>query len=126
MGVTGAAIATVAAEYIELIVMLIVLGRSSKVRPHLGFPPWSDSMKLINIWLPLAVNFVCKGSCYLAIQWAASCLKVIELAAHQAMYAWWNMLAFSHTPVLQCALAYIPAGKGKDSAEHLCCRISAA
>lgn len=121
MGVTGAAIATVVAEYVELVVMLIVLGSSGKVRPHLGLPSWSDTMRLLGTWLPLVANFVCKGSCYLAIQWAASCLRVIELAAHQAMFAWWNMMAFTHTPVIKSALAFIPAGKSKDKCRIVAC-----
>lgn len=113
MGVAGAAIATVLAEYCEVIAMLVVLGTTRRVGPCANLPEWESIKKIVVVWFPLTIDSLCKGSCYLCIQWSAAGLKVIELAAHQAMYAWWNFTAFCQNPVKDSALAFIPAARSK-------------
>lgn len=124
MGIRGAAVATVFAEYCEVAAMLFVLSTSRRVGPSLSLPDWKSMKKIIVAWFPLTIDSFCKGSCYLCIQWSAASLKVLELAAHQAMYAWWNLTAFCQNPVKDSALAFIPAAKSELYDDHAVHRVA--
>lgn len=50
--------------------------------------------------------------CYLLIQSAAARLDVVRLAAHQAVFSVWNLMAWTVTPFEQSAMTYLPASKG--------------
>jgi hypothetical protein len=60
---------------------------------------------------PLAVAYVCKNCCYLVLQTAAAGLDTVRLAAHQAVFSYWNLLAFTTAPLEQISLAFVPAAK---------------
>ncbi|GMH41442.1 hypothetical protein BSKO_09352 [Bryopsis sp. KO-2023] len=114
MGVAGAALATVFAEYCEVLIMLYVLATRGKVKPWIDQIPSRARLKnLMSVFLPLSAEYFCKGGCYVLIQWTAAGLQLMALAVHQVTYAWWNLCAFCQTPVEHSGLAFIPAAKSR-------------
>jgi Na+-driven multidrug efflux pump len=72
-------------------------------------PALADAKAMGSTVGPLSVAYVCRNLCYLALQGAAASLDVTRLAAHQATFSCWNILAFVSAPVEQSALAFVPA-----------------
>eukprot|EP00803_Ostreobium_quekettii_P007808 evm.model.scf_365.6 EVM.evm.TU.scf_365.6 scf_365:84771-96127(-) len=112
MGLTGAALATFAAEILEIAVMWAVLRRRGRAKPSLILPTIGDLRATLSVLLPLSVVYVCKNLCYVMVQWTAAGLETLKVAAHQAMYSWWTLFAFAHAPVEHSALSFIPSARG--------------
>lgn len=115
LGLVGAGIATVAAEVVEMAVMWAVLRLRGRAKPSLILPSWVELRRLLSILLPLSVVYICKNMCYVLVQWTATGLETLKLAAHQAMYSWWTLFAFAHAPVEHAALSFIPGAKGEEN-----------
>lgn len=60
---------------------------------------------------PLSIAYIAKNICYVFIQSSAAALVTLQLAAHQAVFAIWNLCAFSSAPVEQAALTFLPRAK---------------
>eukprot|EP00775_Hariotina_reticulata_P006359 gene6359-6592_t len=109
LGLQGAAATTVATQVVGASALLAVASRGSALRPALTSLGMSDLRLFAQTMGPLSVTYVCKNLCYILLQTAAASLNWVQLAAHQAVFSVWNLLAFTTAPLEQAALAYIPS-----------------
>eukprot|EP00878_Enallax_costatus_P014068 GHUV01014712.1.p1 GENE.GHUV01014712.1~~GHUV01014712.1.p1 ORF type:complete len:349 (+),score=62.81 GHUV01014712.1:1274-2320(+) len=110
LGLQGAAATTVATQVVGASVLVLVSQQGGGLTPNLTTQPTLEDIKLFGRTMgPLSVTYVCKNLCYILLQTAAASLSLIQLAAHQAVFSVWNLLAFANAPLEQVALAYMPA-----------------
>ncbi|KAI8470867.1 MAG: hypothetical protein J3K34DRAFT_458668 [Monoraphidium minutum] len=110
MGIIGAAATTVATQVVGAAVLIwFSATKAGRLRPALMRPTWADLVTFARTMGPLAVAYVCKNTCYLVLQTAAAGLDTVRLAAHQAVFSYWNLLAFTTAPLEQISLAFVPA-----------------
>ncbi|WIA32752.1 hypothetical protein OEZ86_005937 [Tetradesmus obliquus] len=109
LGLQGAAATTVTTQLLGCAVLVLVARRSGGLTPGLRLPSLPDLQAFAATMGPLSVTYVCKNLCYILLQAAAASLSWVQLAAHQAVFSVWNLLAFTTTPLEQAALAFVPA-----------------
>ncbi|KAF6253478.1 mate-domain-containing protein [Scenedesmus sp. NREL 46B-D3] len=116
LGLQGAATTTVTTQVLGCAVLLLVARRSGGLSPGLRLPSWQDLRAFAATMGPLGVTYLCKNLCYILLQvrqqqllTAAASLSWVQLAAHQAVFSVWNLLAFTTAPLEQAALAFVPA-----------------
>ncbi|KAK9830568.1 hypothetical protein WJX72_012538 [[Myrmecia] bisecta] len=115
-GVAGAAWATALSQYVGAAGLLWALQRTGKVHPDMRWPAWQDLRGLAATMGPATVIYLCKNTCYLMLQGAATALTPLLVAAHQPVWVVWNLFAFCHTPLEQAALAFLPAAADRREA----------
>ncbi|PNW85246.1 hypothetical protein CHLRE_03g177750v5 [Chlamydomonas reinhardtii] len=111
-GLAGAAITTVACQYVGAIALLFALSKRGKLRIRLTLPRREVLWELLTTMGPLSITYLCKNVSYLFIQTTAATLCTIKLAAHQALFSVWNLLSWTITPFEQAALTYLPGTRG--------------
>ncbi|GBF93861.1 hypothetical protein Rsub_06860 [Raphidocelis subcapitata] len=110
MGIIGAAATTVATQLVAAGALAwLAATREGRLRPALTVPLRADLLSFARTMGPLAITYICKNTCYLVLQTAAAGLDTLRLAAHQAVFSYWNLLAFTTAPLEQISLAFIPA-----------------
>ncbi|KXZ56871.1 hypothetical protein GPECTOR_1g786 [Gonium pectorale] len=111
-GLAGAALTTVACQYVGAGALLYALSVRGKLRIRLTPPRRDVVWQLLRTMGPLSITYLCKNVSYLFIQTTAATLTTTKLAAHQALFAIWNILAWTITPFEQAALTYLPGTRG--------------
>ncbi|GLC44353.1 hypothetical protein PLESTB_000478600 [Pleodorina starrii] len=111
-GLVGAALTTVACQYVGAAALLYGLSVRGKLRLRLGLPRRDVLWQLLRTMGPLSITYICKNVSYLFIQTTAATLQTTKLAAHQALFAVWNLLAWTVSPFEQAALTYLPGSRG--------------
>ncbi|GIL42744.1 hypothetical protein Vafri_670 [Volvox africanus] len=111
-GLVGAAMTTVVCQYAGAVALLYGLSVRGKLRLHLALPRRDVLWQLLRTMGPLSITYICKNVSYLFIQTTAASLETTKLAAHQALFAVWNLLAWTVTPFEQAALTYLPGARG--------------
>lgn len=53
------------------------------------------------------------------VQGTASALAPLQAAAHQPLYGVWNLGGFTHVPLEQAALAFLPAARARSQAREV-------
>lgn len=110
MGIVGAAATTVATQLVGVGALAYFSAtKAGRLRPSLAAPSGADLALFARTMGPLAVAYVCKNLCYLVLQTAAAGLETARLAAHQAVFSFWNLLAFTTACLEQVALAFVPS-----------------
>jgi hypothetical protein len=82
-------------------------------------PPPSPASILAATVLPIVAVYALKMAAYWAIQGAAAGLPTATVAAHQPVWAAWNLAAFALTPLEAAALAFVPAARSAREAAAL-------
>ncbi|KAG2450191.1 hypothetical protein HYH02_000293 [Chlamydomonas schloesseri] len=111
-GLAGAAITTVACQYVGAAALLFALSKRGKLRIRWHLPRREVLWELLTTMGPLSITYLCKNVSYLFIQTTAATLCTIKLAAHQALFSVWNLLSWTITPFEQAALTYLPGTRG--------------
>ncbi|GIL73237.1 hypothetical protein Vretimale_4844 [Volvox reticuliferus] len=111
-GLVGAAMTTVVCQYAGAVALLYGLSVRGKLRLHLALPRRDVLWQLLRTMGPLSITYICKNVSYLFIQTTAASLETTKLAAHQSLFAVWNLLAWTVTPFEQAALTYLPGTRG--------------
>lgn len=114
-GLTGAAITTAAVQYMAAGALLWALATRGQIPLQLRPLHWADVATVLSAMAPLALTHLCKNLCYLSIQTTAATLGTIKLAAHQAVFATWNIAAYASFPVEQAALTFMSAASSSAS-----------
>jgi len=111
MGLAGAAWATTAAQYVALIVLLL-LGYSKNAKNDVALtserPTKQEFKPFLSAVGPLFFLYVSKNVCYLMLQSLSTTFSTATCAAHQAMWSGWAILSFCGTPLEQCAQVFLP------------------
>ncbi|KAL6758381.1 hypothetical protein V8C86DRAFT_2598176 [Haematococcus lacustris] len=111
-GLTGAAVTTVATQYVAAGALMWSLQRSSsQLRPAWGLPRGSELWALLHTMAPLTVVSLSKHLCYLVVQSTATGLHLLSLAAHQAAFTVWTLVTWTISPIEQACLAYLPGAR---------------
>ncbi|GFR41089.1 hypothetical protein Agub_g1730, partial [Astrephomene gubernaculifera] len=111
-GLAGAAGTTVVCQYVGAGALLYALSVRGKLRVRLSPPRREVVWQLLRTMGPLSITYLCKNVSYLFIQTTAATLATTKLAAHQALFAVWNLLSWTVTPLEQAALTYLPGHTG--------------
>lgn len=118
MGVAGAAWTTVAAQCLSAFTLCWALRRSA-VSPPVQLPELKELKALLTVASTLGVFYIAKTSSYLCLQWTATKLPTMMLAAHQPVWQLWGLCSFTNTPLEQAALAFIPAAEARSERRDL-------
>ncbi|EKX31353.1 hypothetical protein GUITHDRAFT_48468, partial [Guillardia theta CCMP2712] len=104
LGLEGAAWATLAGNYLALL-LLVLLGYTRVGQRMRGTAVERLELGLIAVQAcgPLFFVSACKNLCYLMLQSVATSFSTTTCAAHQAMWSVWTILSFCPTPLEQCA-----------------------
>lgn len=102
-GVAGAALTTVATQYVGLAALLVAINRKkggAAIRAAPRVPRLLDLKELLSTMGPLSLQYVAKNACYLLIQATAAGLGTVKLAAHQAVFSFWCAFVLGGCPRL--------------------------
>lgn len=118
-GIAAAAWTTLLSQYFSAAVLLWRARRvESRVRPRWVLPDRKETLELVEYVLRLGVFYVSKTSSYLFLQAAAARLSPMSMAAHQAVWSLWGLCSFTHAPLEQASLAFLPTARpGEDKNE---------
>mmetsp|Transcript_37710 Transcript_37710/g.103626 ORF Transcript_37710/g.103626 Transcript_37710/m.103626 type:complete len:543 (+) Transcript_37710:63-1691(+) len=109
-GAAGAACATLFAEAITAVLLLVALPRNGRL-PLRVRVPWMrrDLAPFATVFGPLVVFKGVKNLCYGMLQSTATTLGTVACAGHQAVWVLWTLLSFMPEPLSQAAQSLLPA-----------------
>lgn len=118
MGLVGAALTTVAAQYVSSALLLRSLFLS-KTAPTIRFPKILTFSNILHRASGLGIFYVAKTTSYLLLQASATRLPPLMLAAHQTIWQIWGVCSFMNTPLEQAALTFIPIARSETERREL-------
>lgn len=118
MGLVGAALTTVAAQYVSSALLLRSLF-SSKIAPTMRFPQLLTFSRIIQRASGLGIFYVAKTTSYLLLQASATRLPPLMLASHQTIWQLWGVCSFMNTPLEQAALTFVPSAPSERDRREL-------
>lgn len=123
LGVAGAAMTTVAAQWLQATLALRALIKSKVPPTPRSKPLPEDLLALAKTFAILGLFYISKNLSHLAIQATAARILPTPLAAHQAMWSTWNIASFLNSPMEQAALAFIPETHAQSAERWATCMV---
>lgn len=107
-GIAGAAWATMASQYVGVILMLKSLNDKGYNPLAISLPSLKELKIMVNLAAPVLLTMLSKVCFYTVITYLASSLGAVTLAAHQVMIGVYSLCTVWGEPLAQTAQSFMP------------------
>ncbi|KAG0619294.1 hypothetical protein M758_4G129500 [Ceratodon purpureus] len=108
-GIAGAAWATMASQYVAVILMLKCLNDKGYNPLAISIPSWKDLTVMVTLAGPVLLTMLSKVMFYTLITYLATSLGSVTLAGHQVMIGVYSLCTVWGEPLAQTAQSFMPA-----------------